>query len=173
MCWKINLKNKKEVIKENIAKDDIIVYKVGIKNKLVTNFTSYYNYYHYSIDELNKTVKLRPSSRYTDFLCYINEGYHSYGPSVCVQMFDDKEFCNKIMISYNNKFIDGIPEDDDDYERICIGRFIIPKNSKYYVNKKGEYVSETIIFKKYVTVSIFKDDRILNTPIPFSKLDNN
>ena len=36
-----------------------------------------------------------------------------------------------------------------------------------------EYVSETIIFKKYVTASISKDDRILNTPIPFSKLDNN
>lgn len=34
MSWKINLKNKKEVLKENIAKDDIIVYKVGIKNKL-------------------------------------------------------------------------------------------------------------------------------------------
>ena len=50
----------------------------------------------------------------------INEGFHSYG---------------------NNARVNGL------LKNCVIGRFIIPKNSKYYVNKDGEYVSETIILK--------------------------
>ena len=113
--------NTTKYMKARIAKEDIICYKKGLNFDEKTGvFIPYYKHFKYGVDITQPTVKLKKEERDVyDNDYVIHEGYHSYM---------DKSSCS-----------DYLP---------C-GEFIIPKGTRYYKSiRDGEYVSETIIFKR-------------------------
>ena len=144
MCWVAY--NKKEAT-VNIAKEDIIVYKiVRMKgNKLYPYFYHFNNIY--TINKVNPliNIELEESLEETHYAC-INKGYHSYAmiPEIYKYKFSDDDV---IFVNYNTKykFLRDTYELDDP---LCLVECIIPKGTKYYVNHLGECVSEQLIVTK-------------------------
>lgn len=139
MCY--IAKSKKERTKY-IANKDILVYKVAA---LVNNYCeSVFRNYTYIPNVINKRTKLHykhSSYEYRHeviahkFIGHtIDKGYHSYvKKELCVNnLYMYAAYaCVKYMFSYK--------------PLICI-ECIIPKGTKYCLNKQGEIVSETIIY---------------------------
>lgn len=76
--------------------------------------------------------------------------------------YTQNKVCKKIKLKFTkSKFFGNTIEKgyhsyiyNDDYHIRVNSIFIIPKGSEYYVNiEDGEYVSDTIIFKKYLNDS--------------------
>lgn len=118
MCFQLQNKNSRI----RIAKEDIVVFKVGRGKKYFNCL--YQFYFKYKKDKLQKKVELIPLLSWNGSYKYINSGYHSY------RNLDNTE---------DNMFL---------YSRKKIGIFIIPKGTKYYQNRR-EIVSETIKFKGF------------------------
>lgn len=117
MCW---MMHSTKTIFPNFADDDIIVYKIGFKED--NEFIGYFYNEHYKIGEekYHVDINLKRTYVYDDIKHYeINEGFHSYG---------------------NNARVNGL------LKNCVIGRFIIPKGTKFFINDDKEYVSETIKF---------------------------
>ena len=108
--------------KPKIATEDIICWKV-----IKSNGNAYHQNWHYKIGDTQPRVKIRKvnhSEEYTSinegYDSYINEGYHSY-----TNIEKAKRY--RCWRSY------------------IVGRFIIPKGTRYFHNKEeGEYVAEVI-----------------------------
>ena len=118
MCWA-------GIRKRNIAKKDITVYKY-----LNKRHNSPLLKYHYRKNKLCEKVLLEPKSAYKSWnknvidiypYIYIYSGYHSY-----IEIPKRKPFYFPI--------------------NSTLYKFIIPKGSEYYINIKGEVVSNQIIF---------------------------
>lgn len=117
MCWMMCTT---KTIFPNFADDDIIVYKIGFKED--NEFIGYFYTEHYKIGEekYHVDINLKRTYVYDDIKHYeINAGFHSYG---------------------NNARVNGL------LKNCVIGRFIIPKGTKFFINYDKEYVSETIKF---------------------------
>lgn len=154
----------------SIAKEDIEVYKIGSPNKKKDRFNCLYNdTFFYIKDENTPKVDLILKEcigkqlndvfgvqGYTFY--YIDEGYHCY---------DEYTKLRPMYISpvEGRKYDFKILNCDTFYHKVCAGKFIIPKDSKYYVNNFGEIVSEKLIFKEFLDIKF-----PITEPIAFNEL---
>jgi hypothetical protein len=148
MCW---LSKSKPI--ERMADKDIVVYKIvskGDRNGNVLNY--FYNGGYITYYKGNESEKINISPIYVEYgisdnYYIIEEGYHSYSLDCRMHLimesllkfkefdvFSNSEDSKLILMAYY------IRESDR------IGKFVIPKGSKYYLNDKGEYVSDNIKF---------------------------
>lgn len=166
MCWTIIKKNSDDNAKKyhNIAKKDIIVYKIGVKN--YNNFRSYiYSDFHYKTNSLNDEISLEICE--CDIMDVILEGYHSYYGKCKIYYGkykpDKVSVYNKEEIKIENYFSEGIS-----FLYEIIGKFIIPKGSEYYKNAEGEIVSSQLVWTgKSYQLNKLKCDKM----IKFKDLD--
>jgi len=141
MCWVGLIHDKK------IAKKDITVYKVlyrfGRKNKIYyAPFRDDYHYkmgYHYTIDKLG----MKRDGMYA----VINEGYHCYSLNAYANTQRDGKILN-IYSSNNDRpcmlhcYVGKLAC------KTIIFKCTIPKGSTYYINKKGEIVTDNLILDR-------------------------
>jgi hypothetical protein len=140
MCW---LSNKKPIAK--IAKRDIPVKKV-----IYTDGTAYFNSFNYKTRKVIPKVKIEVEKETDIFgrsFYTIESGYHSYS-SKCViikEEYNNLESKQCILVfGYNGFPLQVYYERQQKFRKVTIQNFIIPKGTKYYINKRGEYVSELI-----------------------------
>lgn len=134
----LSFKPKEELISPLIAKDNIVVYKIGkISGYLKILFESICNSYSYSPNANNPSNVLEPvvtDNIYGDYFLEIQQGYHSYNGNCFVR--------DKIIYSTNGiKFIANYGLK---YDTLYIGEFIIPQGAEYFENEKGEIVSSKL-----------------------------
>ena len=165
MCWVI----KKTEYEANpskyhkVAKEDIIVYKIGkIKNKKF--IPSFHHTFEYESKVTNKknTLKFQAATDYT-----IEEGYHSYSKECSIEK-DLNLFSTKFILSVYRKIKchDMLVEAYLDSE---IGKFIIPKGTEYYENEYGEIVSSQIVWTGEC-MSLIELKKNSHEPIKFKDL---
>lgn len=139
MCY--TAKSKKERTKRTASKD-IIVYKVAVL--IDDHIESIYQDYMYLPNIVNKHVKLHYKHTTYTYRYYMEErvfkgytidkGYYSY---------ISKELCRSNLLNFKAatcvkyKFI---------YKPVVLAECIIPKGTKYCINKEGVVISETIIY---------------------------
>lgn len=129
MCWKgYNVKH--------IAEKDIKVFKI-CKSMGDRSCISSFMGFIYEIEETYKSdlnVYIHDNN-----ITYIFEGLHSYSLDLLKILDKGYSGCfDYVEISYKGEFIER-------YEaKSCYVECIIPKGSTYYLNYKGEYVSDTI-----------------------------
>lgn len=132
MC-QIGRKNTKQVTKR-----DFYVYKIGL---VINNtFTSLFQKYIYKIKKSNQIILLKPVEDNCGWI-KIEDGYHSY-KEVAI------EFCQNPYLKdiYLGDVIKGFVDYLSLYSHLYLGTFIIPKDSEYYINNRGEIVSSNIIY---------------------------
>lgn len=129
MCWV----TKEVSIKSKVAEEDIPVFKIVKKD-----LQAYYQEFQYSIGEVFKTEMSVPM--YSPLkLGYINEGFHSYSSKKCdIEAIERYKFTEPYISVFYGKYR------LDSYMDACILECVIPKGSIYYLNHKGEYVSNKI-----------------------------
>lgn len=115
---------KKRTDKLKIAKKDIVCYKVSIRSTscgVPNDFTKFNPYYcwGFTYKQEKQATVIKLGTRNIE----VNKGYHSYKN-------------RRHLMNYWN----GCD--------LYVGIFIIPKGAKYYENDQ-EYVSSTLIFKRY------------------------
>lgn len=108
------------------ASYDILVFKICKLKE--NNVMAKYHDFLYKPKTLNKQITLKPHVHYDHLV--IHSGYHSYKNLVKVSTCWYE--CNNISILAGSNEI--------------IAEFIIPKDTLYYENFRGELVSENIIF---------------------------
>jgi hypothetical protein len=139
---------KKKRIPALITDKDIEVYKYTttflIKCEVFSSHV--FKYPHYK-NRTNPTIQLKriyhevfklliSKDKYLREYCMeIEEGYHSYN-----SLETAKKFMSKDMSCYDTTL----------FLKYTIGKFIIPKGSKYFKNEEGELVSSNIIFKEII-----------------------
>lgn len=148
MCWKSNEKKASQ-----IAGEDILVYKIMLRNPDSKMFWSLYYKMGYELGKVYTTCIDDPL--YAKNIMTIRKGFYSY---------DDKkteisEGPNSWHINpKDNKygFLDIVvcPSDflDNEYKELVAVECIIPKGACYYENELGEIVSDRIM----VTSNIIK-----------------
>ena len=121
-----------------IAEKDIIVYKYGFKENDI--FISRFTNYLYIKNKHNPEIKLEAKyeqpdtllgNKFEPFHYIILNGYHSY---LKLENMKDE--------LYNSQ--------DPRIDEIVLAKFIIPKNSEYYINTNNQIVSNNIIFKDFI-----------------------
>lgn len=132
MCW---MSSEKPVRKK--ADEDIKAFKVVRKLPEIHGKFVYSPYYLYGkgvvYEEGKKAKRIRIRiERFLDRYA-INQGYHSYQEN------------HLWAINGNYIIIKNVSENKNFYTKETIMKCIIPKGTYYYVNKHGEYVSESII----------------------------
>lgn len=132
MCW-IGRKNTKQ-----IAKRDFYVYKIGVV--LGNTFVSLFQKHIYRIKGSNPIIPLKPIKNDCEII-EIEAGYHSY-KEVAI------EFCQNPYFReiYLGDAILGFVDDLRLYSHLYLCTFIVPKDSEYYINNRGEIVSSNIIY---------------------------
>jgi hypothetical protein len=118
-----------------LAEEDIPVFKI-----VKRNLTAYYRNFHYSIGEVFKTEISVPMYSPCKVF-YIEEGFHSYSNQECKTAIT--ETLSEPIITVFHMF-HGELYRLDAYMDACILECVIPKGSIYYLNHKGEYVSNKI-----------------------------
>lgn len=139
MCW--TTKSRINAIKR-IAYKDIPVHKIVLK-KSDNSFLSAYEHFPYEIGEeykLEEPLVLYPCSIFGIKSFRATGGFHSYGKDVNIEK---NPYSNGIVTKYGKIILDFLSNKNEDGEHIVID-CIIPKDSSYYVNEKGEYVSDAI-----------------------------
>lgn len=135
MCWTTN----KFIHRESkIAEHDIKMFKVCSPSILgINTVVSYYWELPYALNQVYDSLKngLRLEVYGPDY-AEINEGFHSYSL--------DCNIVKQTVISiWNNRtFLDSYNVDS------IIVYGYIPKGSVYYINERGEYVSDKICLTK-------------------------
>jgi hypothetical protein len=132
MCW-IGRKNTKQ-----IAKRDFYVYKIGVV--LGNTFVSLFQKHIYRIKGSNPIIPLKPIKNDCEII-EIEAGYHSYKEVAT-------EFCQNSYFReiYLGDAILGFVDDLRLYSHLYLCTFIVPKDSEYYINNRGEIVSSNIIY---------------------------
>ena len=158
MCWHIS-----ERIESSIAKEDIEVYKIGSPNKKKNRFNCLYMdtfFYIKNEDTPKINLELQEDNNIVKgpTIYFIDEGYHCYDEYTKLRPL----FTNSIK---GHKYDFSIRNCDTFYHKVCAGKFIIPKDSKYYVNNFGEIVSEKLIFKEFLDIKF-----PITEPIAFNEL---
>lgn len=132
MCWNFYGKAKSKV-----ATKDLTVYKI-VRNATSRQCESYYQEYIYNLD-LQPSISAVPD-RYTENLTTIHEGYHSY--QAIENVTEPGTTLDYRLFKWGGE-IYTIPKNNS---CIYVATFIIPKNTKYYINEWGEIVSEQIYY---------------------------
>jgi hypothetical protein len=144
MCW---IGGEIET-RPRIAKNDITVYKIGLISRSGKTFTSFLREYKYRVGTLQKKINLTALPSYPDSgLCVIDDGYHSYSAGNKIQI--DDYYISVFMRIKTNAVSTGRVEY---FQPVSIGKFIIPKGTKYYINRYGEVVSEQIMYVGLVDI---------------------
>lgn len=145
MCW-----SSTKIPIRKIADKDIPCIKIILQCKN-GNYQAAFNNYDYSIGKLyeqesNLQIVNFPNN-YKPVSFLIRDGFHSYSME-CRFTYD-----NYVLVIYpkNNPFYDDYLNFFCDYDYF-IGLFIIPKDSEYYENEKGEIVSSKIKFQKVIDI---------------------
>jgi hypothetical protein len=140
MCWYGNLTN----IDFKVSEDDKIVYKVGHFRK-EGKFDSYYERFSYILNKECEKVNIIMQKEIGDNFS-VSAGYHSYSSDSFLRIIRSDKFEDEFIVRGNN----GTTICNGNYFGNCfIGKFVIPKGTKYYENSYGEIVSECI---KYVGI---------------------
>lgn len=148
----------------SIAKEDIEVYKIGSPNKKKNRFNCLYmDTFFYIKNENTPKINLELQVQEDNIIkgrtiYFIDEGYHCYDEYTKLRPL----FTNPIK---GHKYDFSIRNCDTFYHKVCAGKFIIPKDSKYYVNNFGEIVSEKLIFKEFLDIKF-----PITEPIAFNEL---
>ena len=148
---------------ETVAKEDIEVYKIGSPNKKKNRFNCLYMdtfFYIKNEDTPKINLELQEDNNIVKgpTIYFIDEGYHCYDEYTKLRPL----FTNSIK---GHKYDFSIRNCDTFYHKVCAGKFIIPKGSKYYVNNFGEIVSEKLIFKEFLDIKF-----PITEPIAFNEL---
>jgi hypothetical protein len=137
MCW---VTQNKENARLRRAIEDIPVYKVVRKSLL-----SYYKNYSYILNEVRIAELDNPS--HTKYLSgaedwKIRSGFHSYSMNCKVNLVKGQTSLYVRILKLNDNLVAV-----DCYERndTCMLECIIPKDSVYFLNEEGEYVSDHIL----------------------------
>ena len=130
MCW---ISFNKPI--KMIAEKDIPVVKFVYKRQ--GGYQSVYYRYPYKIgDEVTSTIIFGGEN-------YIREGLHSYIPcSIYLEGWHSYYICVKLKNSCFN--VDTLFSEYDDGSTLVQMNCIIPKGSEYYVNERGEVVSNKL-----------------------------
>lgn len=144
MCFIVTNKNFK------IAKEDIIVYKIAFLDSN-DDIRSLARKFNYSKEEV-KFIKLKIKHE------EIAQGYHSYCHDAVINMiYDDSKFriltiqnVNSSRVSINNVYSISIFNNHISILLKCI----IPKGTKYLVNKENQIVSELIKIDSYTKINL-------------------
>lgn len=143
MCWTCNI-NK---LKAQIAKEDINVYKIVKKATKKYCISPFMDYTYYSKDiqpSLTLGVMIEPHSIFAK----ITEGYHSYSSVNFV--------CDSIVPYISGGCVKTIQCGNRDRifkvdNSLYLATFIIPSGYVYFINEKGEIVSNKICYTgKYI-----------------------
>ena len=134
MCWISNIP-----VRENIAKEDIPIFKVCLY--LNNNIVSYYRNFIYILDRIYNT-----NIRFVSKQAIVN-GFHSYSSKHCQIKITLSNILSILNKNRNLKLDDFIY-----HNNIIRVNGIIPKGSKYYLNDKGEYVSNSIKLLGYENI---------------------
>lgn len=146
MCWIGLTKTEctKRIAEDNIPTTKLVlVYSNG-------NINSRYTYFTYLVNKEYKLftpLELKKQDFCNEKRLIINTGFHSYGSDVKIKC----EFNEEPYIVYANykgtwtlDYLDLKPKGLVYGGTLAIADCIIPKGSEYYLNLKGEYVSDTI-----------------------------
>lgn len=140
MCWVSEIE-----LEAQIAKEDIPIFKIC---KVATTETVI-SFYEKFVYELGKTYSDKESLHKlitVNGFQIINEGFHSYSPLMCyTEIHQINPIFYMIYIKYKHIVIDEI----FGLSNIIKVNGIIPKDSIYYLNNKGEYVSDSIKLLNY------------------------
>jgi len=123
MCWVsycINNMNK------HIAKKDIYVYKVAMRVGCDMAIAPFYRKFSYTLGVTYGKLKSLEPVYYPHDECIINEGFHSY------------RTVERLL--KNGKYF----KDHPNYRSLAIYKAAIPTGAEYYVNEKGEVVSNQL-----------------------------
>ena len=127
MCWITNI-----TPQSKLAEEDIPVFKIVRKS-----LRAYYQEFQYSIGRVFKTeINVPIFNSYEIF--FINEGFHSYSAKECTAITTEESY-KPIIKVYHTFYKLG------SYIDACILECVIPKGSVYYLNGRGEYVSDHIL----------------------------
>lgn len=136
MCWISKLSpDIHEVLEE---KDAIKVKKVVLKLP-GGDLVSVCRGYNYELDKLYQINELDIYLNKIFWEC--SRAFHSYIESI--KICHDPQH-NSYLILYNNILIDALYSIDYKYD-LCILHCLIPKDSRYCINKHGEVVSDKIL----------------------------
>lgn len=123
MCWVTYCTNN---MNKHIAKKDTKVYKVAMKGCTGVAIAPYYRNFDYELGiTYGKLESLKPTYFPHDE-CIINEGFHSY------RSFES-------LLKNLKSF-----KDHPYYRSLAIYKAVIPTGAEYYVNEKGEVVSNQL-----------------------------
>lgn len=137
MCW-VGRKATKQV-----AKRDFYVYKIG-RVPWNSIFVSHLKNFDYVSKNRNRKIPLIVQYPCRD-ICVVQQGYHSYKWIA----FDDTNPSERCL--YLGNYDNALKENLSLYGHCCIGTFIIPKGSIYFVNPLGVIVSSRIKYTgKYI-----------------------
>lgn len=150
MCW---ITYKKEFTIPKIAEDNIVCNKIVYlcPNNIIK---SAYNYFNYKTNILYE-IGIEITTKYTIRGNYvIDYGFHSYNTNVkyvsALGIFSDAPYIR--VYNNNDKIIDMYEAVKWDVsckrgplkEQLGLASCIIPKGATYFLNEKGEYVSNKI-----------------------------
>jgi hypothetical protein len=129
MCWESH-----SIPELKIASEDIPVFKVVKKDH-----SAYYQpFYYYSLNMVYTTNLGTPLGYIWMCQYQINEGFHSYSTEKCKVITLNGDSINTyISVLYNNIRLDH-------YVNATVMKCVIPKGAQYYLNNRGEYVSNKI-----------------------------
>ncbi len=127
MCWKCSRAGLK------VAEKDIPVFKILFK--WTDDFLeAYYNEFYYCTG-IEYSGELDVAREFPGHYYIVDRGFHSYSPKCVITATRDT-----ILITWGMETLDYFDRNCNLVRADCI----IPKGSKYYVNDRGEYVSDHI-----------------------------
>lgn len=143
MCWVSEIE-----LEAQIAKEDIPIFKICKVETTGTVISLYRDF----IYELGKTYSDKESLRKlitVNGSQTISEGFHSYSPLTCyTEIHQINPISYMIYVKYKHIVMDRILGLNNIINIIKVNG-IIPKDSIYYLNNKGEYVSNSIKLLNY------------------------
>ena len=147
MCWNGILKNRK------IATEDLKCYKIVSKFNYEPFFRPYFRCNDSPmIYEVGKTYysKICPTKAMEDTgLITIHEGIHCYDLSVHICKFHRDKYEVRYLLPYG-EFLKIGAFSSRTYCKAVLMECTIPKGTLYYMNDKGEIVTEKLIINKVV-----------------------
>lgn len=134
MCW---IGRTTKEVKSIFAKEDVFVYKILKRNIFNGSLTSPYKEMPY---EVGKTYEQGINSFHNGTGFAIEEGLHFYDGDCIVRNYGGYV---DIYSRNTERNIDWFPNHSCEY-RITICKCRIPEGTKYYINERGEIVTEKI-----------------------------